>query len=312
MKGSPTVTPPRPPPARTPPLAPERQPKRALGRGLAALIPPSARASAGDGESLSHKRVLQIPVDRIQRDAGQPRRVFDDQKLRDLSDSIRAQGVIQPILVRKEGDGYRIIAGERRWRAVQLAGIPEIPALVREASEAEAFELALVENLQRADLNPIEEAEGYHRLVEEFKLTQEQVSQRVGKERSTVANALRLIGLPDAVKALVAEGAISMGHARALLGVTRIPEMLALAERIAQQKLSVRETEKLVKGKKSPSSSAKAAAKAPTAEARAMVEALQRKLGTKVRLTDRGGSGTLELDFFSYQELDRLTGLLRR
>lgn len=289
-------------------LTADKQPKRALGRGLSALIPQadSAPAPAESGQ----KGVLKLPIEAIARDLAQPRRVFDEDKLKELAESIKAQGLIQPVLVRKDGDHYRLIAGERRWRASQLAGLKEIPALVREASDAEAFELALVENLQRADLNPIEEAEGYRRLVEEYALTQEQVSQRVGKDRSSIANSLRLLQLPDEVKSLVASGAINMGHARALLGVPRIPEMVELAERIATQKLSVRDTERLVKQAKAPAPAQPERKQTP--EARKVVEELQRALGTKVRLSDRGGQGTLEIDFFSYADLDRILALLRK
>lgn len=290
--------------------AAERQPKRALGRGLSALIPQATPAPVPAPAEPPQKGVLQLPIEAISRDLSQPRRIFDEEKLKELAASIKAQGLIQPVLVRKDGDGYRLIAGERRWRAAQLAGLQQIPALVREATEAQAFELALVENLQRADLNPIEEAEGYRRLVEEFALTQEQVSQKVGKDRSTVANALRLLQLPDEVKGLVASGAINMGHARALLGVPRIPEMVELAERIAAQKLSVRDTERLVKQAKAPTPAQPPKKQSP--EARKVVEELQRALGTKVRLSDQGGKGTLEIDFFSYADLDRILALLRR
>lgn len=290
--------------------------KRALGRGLSALIP-QAQVGAGahgavpvTGELPAKSGVLRLPIEAIQREVTQPRKVFDEAKLKELADSIKAQGLIQPVLVRKDGDHYKLIAGERRWRAAQLAGLQELPAIVREASDAEAFELALVENLQRADLNPIEEAEGYRRLMEEFKLTQEEVSQRVGKERSSVANALRLLGLPEEVKQMVAAGELSMGHARALLGVPRLPEMVGLAERVAAQKLSVRETEQLVRGQKSGPKSGGSVAKAKESpQVRQLVEQLQRRLGTKVRLDDRGGKGTIEIDFFSYEDLDRLINL---
>ncbi len=226
----------------------DKQQKRALGRGLSALIPQAATGPVPTSGPLPEKtHVMRLPIESVLRDQKQPRKFFDEERLKELSESIKAQGLIQPILVRKDGDGYRIIAGERRWRAAQLAGLKEIPALVKDATEGEAFELALVENLQRQDLNPIEEAEGYKRLVEEFRLTQEQVGERVGKDRTSVANALRLLGLPDEVKAMVADGTLNMGHARALLGVPRIPEMTELAARVAEQKLSVRETERLVK-----------------------------------------------------------------
>ena len=285
----------------------DKTPKRALGRGLSALIPQAGGVPVS-GE-LKEKGLLRLPIEAIRRDVGQPRKLFDEARLRELADSIQSQGLIQPVLVRKDGEGYVLIAGERRWRAAQLAGLKEIPALVKEVSEAQAFELALVENLQRADLNPIEEAEGYRRLTEEFGLTQEQVSQRVGKDRSTVANALRLLGLPDEVKSLVAEGSISMGHARALLGVPRIPEMVDLAQRISQDKLSVRDAERMVKAKRDAPA---APEKKKGPEHRALVEELQRLLGTKVRLTERGGGkGTVEIDFFSFEDLDRLVALFR-
>lgn len=285
-----------------------QQPKRALGRGLSALIP-QAGAVPVSGE-IKDKGILKLPIEAIRRDGAQPRKQFDEARLKELADSIQVQGIIQPVLVRKEGEGYLLIAGERRWRAAQLAGLKEIPALVREVSEGQAFELALVENLQRADLNPIEEAEGYRRLIEEFKLSQEQVSQKVGKDRSTVANALRLLGLPEEVKGMVADGSISMGHARALLGVPRIPEMVELARRIGEKKLSVREAERLVKVQKGQEG---AEPKKPSAQHRAVVEEIQRLLGTKVRLVERGGGkGTLEVDFFSYDDLDRLMTLFRK
>ncbi len=293
------------------PNAEKQTHKRALGRGLSALIPQPAAPSQAEGEG-HRQTVLQVPIESIRRDAAQPRKHFDEQALRELADSIRAQGILQPVLVRKEGDGYCLIAGERRWRAAQLAGLQEIPAIVRDVSEPQAFELALVENLQRSDLNPIEEAEGYRRLVDEFGLTQEQVSQRVGKERSSVANALRLLGLPDPVKQMVAEGVLNMGHARALLGLPQIPEMVALAERIAAQKLSVREAERLVKVSKAPAPTREEAPRAGNPQARHIVEDLQRVLGTKVRLVDRGGKGTIEVEYFSYADLDRILELIRR
>ncbi|MBX5484315.1 MAG: ParB/RepB/Spo0J family partition protein [Myxococcaceae bacterium] len=292
-----------------PPPSPQ---KRALGRGLSALIPQAASIPVPVSGELKDKGITRLPIESVRRDTAQPRKSFDDEKLKELAESIRAQGVIQPVLVRKDGKGgYVLIAGERRWRAAQLAGLKEIPALVRDVSEAEAFQIALVENLQRADLNPLEEADGYRRLVEEFKLTQEQVAQRVGKDRTTVANALRLLALPDPVKAMVRDGSLSPGHARALLGVPRIPEMVDLARRISEKKLSVREAERLVKDQKSPG--AAVGSKRPTAQQKALVEELQRLLGTKVRLVEKGGGkGTLEIEFYSYDDLDRLLKLWRR
>jgi ParB family transcriptional regulator, chromosome partitioning protein len=297
--------------------------KRALGRGLSALIPqaappaPAGATVAPPAPPVPPKGgVLKLPIEAIHRDALQPRRHFDEEKLRELSESIKAQGVLMPVLVRKDGEGFKLIAGERRWRASQLAGLHEIPAIVREVTEVEAFELALVENLQRSDLNPMEEAEGYHRLVEEFGLTQDQVAQRVGKERPTVANALRLLGLPEDVKGLVSTGQLSAGHARALLGVPRLPEMTELAAQVAARKLSVRDTEKLVqqaKGHKPKDSAAPQAPKKQSPQVKALVEELQRALGTKVRLVEKGsGKGTLEVDYFSYDDLDRILKVFRK
>lgn len=298
--------------------------KRALGRGLSALIPqaapppPAAPAVVAPPEPAPPPKngVVKLPIEAIRRDTLQPRRHFDEEKLRELTESIKAQGILQPVLVRKDGEGFKLIAGERRWRASQLAGLHEIPAIVREVTEVEAFELALVENLQRSDLNAMEEAEGYHRLVEEFGLTQEQVAQRVGKERSTVANALRLLGLPEDVKRMVAEGALSAGHARALLGVPRLPEMTELAAQVAARKLSVRDTEKLVqqaKGSAKAGTKDSSAPKKPSPQVKALTEELQRLLGTKVRLVEKGsGKGTIEVDFFSYDDLDRILKVLRK
>ncbi|WP_263451351.1 ParB/RepB/Spo0J family partition protein [Hyalangium gracile] len=290
--------------------------KRALGRGLSALIPQAGPAAAANTVAepapAARNGVLKLPIESIHRDKEQPRRYFDETKLAELTESIKVQGVLQPVLVRKDGNSYKLIAGERRWRAAQAAGLKEVPALVREVTEAQAFELALVENIQRADLNPIEEAEGYQRLMEEFKLTQEQISQRVGKERSTVANALRLLSLPEDVKGLVADGSLSMGHARALLGVPRLPEMQALAVQVAEKKLSVRDTEKLVQQKRQHKKDGGRPPK-QSPQVKSLVEELQRRLGTKVRLTEKApGKGTLEVDFFSYDDLDRLLKLLRK
>ncbi len=288
----------------------ERHPKRALGRGLSALIPHGPVPVNGE---LPGRNILRLPLESILRGGNQPRKVFDEEKLRGLADSIREQGLIQPVLVRREGTGYRLIAGERRWRAAQLAGLNEIPAMVREASDGEALELALVENLQRADLNPIEEAEGYRRLMQECSFTQEQVSQRVGKDRSSVANALRLLGLPDEVKRMLAQGTLTMGHARALLGLDSAGEMSKLAVQVAERAMSVRETERWVgRLKSAPSRAREAREEKQSPHVRQTVEQLQRSLGTKVRLIDKGGRGTLEIDFFSYEDLDRLLTHLRR
>lgn len=283
--------------------------KPALGRGLGALLADARGPAAASGA------VARLGVEQIHPDRANPRKYFDDGAIAELAASLKHQGVLPPLLVRRDprGGGYRLIAGERRWRAAQKAGLKEVPAIVREASDAEAYELALVENIQREDLSPLEEAEAFRRLVEERKLTQEQVADRVGKDRSTVANALRLLGLPNEVKQLLAEGDLDMGHARALLGLSRPQEMVALARAVVTEKLTVRETEARVKDAK-PAKAKKAAAPARVSpDAKRLVEDLQRRLGTKVRLLERGGGkGRLEIEFFSFEDLDRIIGLIRR
>jgi ParB family chromosome partitioning protein len=292
-------------------VLPQHNRKPALGRGLGALLA-DARAPSEKGLGGPSK----LPIDQIHADRANPRRSFDEAALEELAASLKHQGVLQPILVRKDGRGYRIIAGERRWRAAQKAGLTELPVIVREASDAEAYELALVENIQRADLNPLEEAEAYRRLVEERKLTQEQVADRVGKDRSSVANSLRLLHLPNEVKQLMVEGDLDMGHARAILGLTSSKEMVLLARDVVTDKLTVRETEarvKVARGGGAVSVKKKGPARAGSPEAKKLVEDLQRRLGTKVKLVERGGGkGTLEVEFFSYEDLDRIVALIRR
>jgi ParB family chromosome partitioning protein len=270
---------------------------------MAALLsnapPPASNVAAIPGRAL-----LMLPVEAIERNPKQPRKRFEEAKLEELAQSVRAHGIMEPILVRKEGGKYKIVAGERRWRAAQRAGLAEVPAVVREASEKEAFELALVENLQRADLNAIEEAEAYEVLMEAHRLTQEQVAERVGKERSTVANALRLLRLPDDVRDLVRDGELDMGHARALLGLEDADAIRKTAQRAVREGLSVRATEALVrllgmKGKK------KAPAQPESPGIRALANRLQRRLGAKVRVVPKSGvSGRLEVEYTSLDELD--------
>jgi ParB family chromosome partitioning protein len=282
-------------------MAEKRRP--ALGRGMAALLsnaaPPPPAAVAIPGRSL-----LQLPVEAIERNPGQPRKRFDEQKLEELAASIREHGVVEPILVRREGGKYRILAGERRWRAAQRAGLKEVPAVLREASERQAFEIALVENLQREDLNAIEEAEAYEVLIEEHGLTQDAIAQRVGKERSTVANALRLLRLPPEVRDLVRDGGLDMGHARALLGLEGEEAIRRAAQRVVKERLSVRATEALVrqltrKGKPAPAQGA------PTAAVRDLTQRLQRRLGARCRVVPKSGvAGRLEVEYTSLDELD--------
>lgn len=281
----------------------ERRP--ALGKGLSALLldaPEPARAGAID-----------VDIDLLAPSDQQPRITVDDRRLDELAASIRANGVIQPILVRRTGGAYRIIAGERRWRAAQKAGLLKVPVVIRdvpEGAERQLLELALVENLQREDLNPIEEALAYQRLVDEFGLTQDQVAAVVGKDRTSVANYLRLLRLPDDVRGNVASGSLSMGHARALLGLADAAAQRQAAGDVMARALSVRDTESLVKKLAAPPAARTAAPATPDVHTRAAEDRLRFALGTKVRIARRRQGGTIEIDFGSEPELNRLYDLL--
>ncbi len=288
-------------------LADRRRP--ALGRGMAALLS-NAPAPTPTASLAAGRAFLSLPVDAVERSPSQPRTRFDAAALDELAASIREHGVVEPILVRRHGQSYRIVAGERRWRAAQRAGLKEVPALVREASDAEAFEIALVENLQRADLNAIEEAEAYQVLVQEHGLTQEQVADRVGRDRSTVANALRLLRLPEEVRNAVSEGRLEMGHARALLGLESAEAIRRAASRVLREGLSVRATEALVRELSGAARKRSAhAADAETAAIRAVVQRLQRRLGCRCRVVPKTEvTGRLELEYTSLDELDGILG----
>jgi len=270
----------------------------ALGRGLSALIP--------GGSAVERKGVVMLGIEEIQPDRGQPRRYFDEQHILELAESIRAKGVLQPLLVRREGEGYALVAGERRWRAAQRAGLRELPCIIRDVSEPEAFELALIENIQREDLNAIEEAEAYQRLIEYHGLTQEELAQRVGKDRSTVANALRLLRLPESIKLAMSSGALTMGHARALLALGDETDLRRAAEKVITEALSVRQVEQLVQRLKGKKVIRQERSRDGGVQLRHVVERLQRKLGAKVALRDRDGAGTVEVRYHSHAELDRI------
>jgi ParB family chromosome partitioning protein len=284
-------------------MDPKAQLKRpALGRGLGALIP--------GGSPSERKGVMNLGIEEIRPDKSQPRRHFDEVHIEELAESIRSKGVLLPLIVRRSSEGYVLVAGERRWRAAQKAGLRELPVMVREVSEKEAFELALIENIQREDLNPIEEAEAFKRLIEEHGLTQEELAARVGKDRSTVANALRLLRLPDAIKQAIVAGQLSMGHARALLAIPDEGDLRKAAEKVMAENLSVRAAEALVqriKSKRLPREKREAHG---SAQVKQLVEKLQRKLGAKVELKDKGGSGTLKIRYGTLQELDRVLAVI--
>lgn len=284
--------------------------KLALGRGLDALIPDMVpvHEAAEDGVA---KPYLECDIDLIQPNSYQPRTRFGPEELAQLSESIRAQGVLQPLLVRQIDMGYELVAGERRLRAAKMAGLRQVPVMVKTVSDAQMLEMSIVENIQRENLNPIEEAEAYHRLIEEFGLTQEQASTRVGKSRSAVANLLRLRHLPEPIKDSISEGRLSMGHARALLGADTPAQQNAAWRAIVHKGLSVRQAEALIKKLRSASEAVER--KKNSSEDRhlsSVAEALSRRFGTKVEIKRRGKKGKLEIEFYSNDDLNRLLELL--
>jgi ParB family chromosome partitioning protein len=279
----------------------ERRP--ALGKGLSALIP--------DAPEALRQGPIEVDIDLLSPNEQQPRVQMDDAKLEELAQSIKAKGIIQPILVRQTGTTYRIIAGERRWRAAQRAGLHKVPVVVRDVpagSEQQLLELALIENIQRENLNPLDEAVAYQRLVDQFALTQDQIAAAVGKDRSSVANFMRLLKLPEEVRASLAGGALSMGHARALLPLTDDAAQRHAAREVISRGLSVRDTEALVKKLATPQPAAPQTSRSEEKDVHthAAEERMRFALGTKVRIIRRGGGGAIEIDFTSEDELNRL------
>lgn len=278
--------------------------RKALGRGLEALLPgtPAAAPPAG---------ALHLSIDAIAPNPDQPRRQFAAESLGELAASIRLHGLLQPVLVRRVGTKYELIAGERRLRAARMAGFLEVPAVVRESDERARMELALVENLQREDLAPLDEAEAYRTLMDEYDLTQEEVAVRVGKSRPAVANALRLLGLPEEVKARLRAGELTAGHARAVLSMGGAEEQVSLAREIVERGLPKSEAERVAAARRTRPPESRPRGKARGAGPgdpnwRAVADDLTRKLGTRVRLTSRARGGTIEIEFYSDAELDRL------
>lgn len=278
--------------------------KGILGRGLDALIPTEK------GEPRYNYMLLGI--NEMVPNVFQPRKGFDEEAMDELVASIREKGIIQPLIVRKSENGYEIIAGERRWRAAKRAGLTQVPAIIKDASNKEALELALVENLQREDLNPIEEATAYEQLIKEFGLTHEEISERLGKERSTITNQLRLLRLPPEVKQALIEGKITAGHARAVLSLQSSNEVKEVLETIKKEKLSVRKTEKLVQ-----KLSAHSAHKEGTIQLSEFTpyishytDEVRKRLGTQVRIFDKDGKGKIEIEYYSRDELERIIEIL--
>ncbi|HXV79867.1 MAG TPA: ParB/RepB/Spo0J family partition protein [Candidatus Binatia bacterium] len=285
-------------------------PKKGLGRGLSALIPGASEPRTdSEGAALS----FQVEIDRITPNPFQPRRTFDEAKIEELASSIRNQGIIQPLVVRRQGNGYELIAGERRWRAAMRAGLTEVPILVRDATDLEALQLALVENLQREDLNPIEEASGYRRLQEEFHWSQEDMAEKVGKSRPAIANSMRLLSLPGEVQQEISAGNLPAGQARALLGLHNESLILSACKEVIGKGLSTRETEKLVRFL---ISGRKRRRQIPLLDPdlRSAVEELQRLLGTRVRLLPKARSarGRIEIEYYSLPDLDRIIQAIKK
>ena len=284
--------------------------KMALGRGLGALIPDVETAQDKPGDYFF------CDIDLIRPNRFQPRQHFANEDLNELRDSIKEQGILQPLLVRKDENGYELIAGERRLRAARLAGLAQVPVVMKKISDSQLLEMSIVENIQRENFNPIEEADAYHRLIAEFNLTQDQAANRVGKSRSAVANFLRLRQLPDAIKESIREGTLSMGHARALLGITAADQQLATWRAVVAKSLSVRQTEELIRRLKSQKRRPKISAdtSVATSEDRYfsdMAQDLSRYFGTKVLIRKSGQRGKVEIEFYSDDDLDRLIGLLK-
>ena len=274
--------------------------RRALGKGLKALIPVTDEKSGG---------AFEIAVEDVRPNRYQPRKIFNDLKLTELVNSIREKGVVQPIIVQKSDSGYELIAGERRWRAAQKAGLNKIPAIIREVSSEESLELALIENIQRENLNPIEEARAYHRLSDEFHQTQEDIAKKVGKDRSTVANFLRLLKLPKEIQDSISNEELTMGHARALLSLDSAKEQIFLKNRIVKRKMSVREVESYVnRNKETKREGSKK--KADIFKDRLEGE-LQRFFGTDVRIIKGRNRGKIEIIFYNDEDLERIIELIK-
>jgi len=283
----------------------KKRKKMALGRGLGALIP------AAEPEQSEHRDYVQCDVDLIQPNRYQPRKQFPRDDLEQLSLSIREQGIIQPLLVRNHGNSYELVTGERRLRAARLAGFTQVPVIIRDLSDLQLLEMSIVENIQREDLNPIEEAEAYYRLISEFNLTQDQVADKVGKSRPAVANFLRLRQLPDPIKESLMDGKLSSGHARALLGIDTAAGQIEAWRVVMTKELSVRETEALIKRLKARTNTPPD--KTPSSNDiyfTSVGEDLSRRFGTKVRINRKGKRGKLEIEFYSNDDLDRILTML--
>lgn len=296
---------------------------RGLGKGLDALIPSGINdKSAGSKEKVKQERSFEktggetlVNITKVEPNREQPRKNFDEDALEELAESIKQFGLLQPILVQDRKTYYEIIAGERRWRAAKKAGLKEVPVIIKNLSEQEIVEIALIENIQREDLNPIEEAQAYKRLLSEFNLKQDEVAERVAKSRTAVTNSMRLLKLCDNVQQMIIDGMISTGHARALISIEDPEQQYQIAQQIFDEKLSVRDVEKLVKNLGKPSKAKKTVTTDKSLEAvyQDIEENLKQKLSTKVSITSKGnGAGKIEIEFYSHDDLEKLMDLLSK
>lgn len=285
--------------------------KKRIGKGLDALIPGSVKENTPPAKLEGD--VVKVKISKVEPNREQPRKHFDEDALHDLAESIKQVGLLQPILVQDRKDYYEIIAGERRWRASNIAGLKEVPVIIKNFTEQEIVEIALIENIQREDLNPIEEAQAYKRLLTEFNLKQDEVAERVSKSRTAVTNSIRLLKLCDEVQQMVIEDMITTGHARALLAIEDPEQQYILAQKVFDEKLSVRDIEKLVKNLGKTKVKKEEKNKQLDAIYQQMEEILKEKLSTKVVITGKeNGAGKIEIEFFSHEELDRLLDLMNK
>lgn len=275
--------------------------KKGLGKGLEALI---------ESENIDVNGIIELGINEIEPNSNQPRKYFDDERLFQLADSIKQHGIVQPIIVQKEADIYRIVAGERRWRAAKIAGLKKLPVIIKNFSSKQYVEIALIENIQREDLNPIEEAEAYERLINEFEMTQDQVAKTIGKSRPAIANAIRLLSLNEKIKDFVATGRLSNGHARALIAVSDIEIRNKIAEEVIKENLNVRDTEKIVQRiLKKPKKPKK---KELSCELVDIQDKLKNILGTKVKLVTGNKKGRIIIEYYSNEELERILEIMNR
>ena len=279
--------------------------KHALGKGLSALIPDESYSMD------NNKNTLTISINKIKSDKDQPRKSFDSEKIAELTESIKTHGIIQPLILRKvDNDQYIIVAGERRWRAAKMAGLKELPAIIMDLSESEVLEISLIENIQRQDLNPIEEAIAYKKLIDDFKMTHEELSKRIGKSRTSITNTMRLINLDDRVQQYIIEGVITEGHGRALLGIKDSEIQYELAQQIIDEKLSVRELEKIIRKIIEPTNKKDYNKQELNPYYKEIKNQLQDYFGTKVNISNKNNKGKIEIEYYSEDDLQRILDII--